>query len=103
MAETVAASSRAAQVGPERAAPPHKHCVVPAGGFSSDRTRCIACKPAFFLPVRVLSRLFWRLCGTRAESLPRPANCSYQLLAGLQILSEGKVFGATWRTSSASA
>jgi hypothetical protein len=37
---------------------PHVHCLVPAGGLSPDRTRWIACRPNFFLPVRVLSRLF---------------------------------------------
>jgi hypothetical protein len=37
---------------------PHVHCVVPAGGLSPHRTRWIACRPNFFLPVRVLSRLF---------------------------------------------
>ena len=40
---------------------PHVHCVVPGGGPSLDRTRWIACRPGFFLPVRVLSRLFRRL------------------------------------------
>ncbi|MGC5845226.1 IS91 family transposase [Mesorhizobium abyssinicae] len=40
---------------------PHLHCVVPGGGFSPDGTRWIACRPGFFLPVRVLSRLFRRL------------------------------------------
>jgi hypothetical protein len=40
---------------------PHLHCVVPGGGLSSDGTRWIACRPGFFLPVRVLSRLFRRL------------------------------------------
>jgi hypothetical protein len=37
---------------------PHVHCVVPGGGLSSDGTRWIACRPGFFLPVRVLSRVF---------------------------------------------
>jgi hypothetical protein len=37
---------------------PHLHCVVPAGGLSLDRTRWIACRPRFLLPVRVLSALF---------------------------------------------
>jgi hypothetical protein len=37
---------------------PHLHCVVPGGGLSLDGTRWIACRPGFFLPVRVLSRLF---------------------------------------------
>lgn len=40
---------------------PHLHCVVPGGGLSPDGTRWVACKPRFFLPVRVLSRLFRRL------------------------------------------
>ena len=37
---------------------PHVHCVVPAGGLSPDHTRWIAARPGFFLPVRVLSRVF---------------------------------------------
>ena len=40
---------------------PHLHCVVPGGGPSPDGTRWVACRPGFFLPVRVLSRLFRRL------------------------------------------
>ena len=40
---------------------PHVHVVVPGGGVSPDGSRWIACKPGFFLPVRVLSRLFRRL------------------------------------------
>jgi hypothetical protein len=40
---------------------PHVHCVVPGGGLSADGTRWIPCRPGFFLPVRVLSRLFRRL------------------------------------------
>jgi len=37
---------------------PHVHCVVPAGGFSVDRTRWIKPRCAFFLPVGVLRRVF---------------------------------------------
>ena len=40
---------------------PHLHCVVTGGGLSPDGGRWISCRPAFFLPVRVLSRLFRRL------------------------------------------
>ncbi len=40
---------------------PHLHCVVPGGGLSPDGKRWISCRPGFFLPVRVLSRLFRRL------------------------------------------
>jgi putative transposase len=37
---------------------PHVHCVVPGGGLSADGARWIACRRGFFLPVRVLSRVF---------------------------------------------
>jgi putative transposase/transposase-like zinc-binding protein len=37
---------------------PHVHCVVPGGGLSPDRTRWVGSRPNFFLPVRVLSRVF---------------------------------------------
>src|SRR5712692_594709 len=40
---------------------PHVHMIVPGGGLSDDGARWIACRPTFFLPVRVLSRLFRRL------------------------------------------
>ncbi len=40
---------------------PHVHCVVTGGGLSRGSTRWIACRPGFFLPVRILSRLFRRL------------------------------------------
>jgi hypothetical protein len=39
---------------------PHVHGIVPGGGLSTDGERWVACKPGFFLPVRVLSRLFRR-------------------------------------------
>ena len=40
---------------------PHVHWIVPGGGISPDGERWIACRPRFFLHVRVLSRLFRRL------------------------------------------
>jgi len=40
---------------------PHLHCVVPGGGLSLDGQRWVGCRTGFFLPVRVLSRLFRRL------------------------------------------
>jgi hypothetical protein len=40
---------------------PHVHMIVPGGGVSLDGERWVACRPSFFLPVRVLSRLFRRL------------------------------------------
>ena len=40
---------------------PHVHMIVPGGGISRDGSRWIAKRPDFFLPVRVLSKLFRRL------------------------------------------
>ena len=40
---------------------PHLHCIVPGGGFDPQHQRWISCRPGFFLPVRVLSRLYRRL------------------------------------------
>ena len=40
---------------------PHVHMIVPGGGVSLDGKRWVSCRPGFFLPVRVLSRLFRRL------------------------------------------
>ena len=40
---------------------PHVHMIVPGGGISLDGSRWVSCRPRFFLPVRVLSRLFRRL------------------------------------------
>jgi hypothetical protein len=37
---------------------PHMHCIVTGGGLSADGKRWIPCKREFFLPVKVLSRLF---------------------------------------------
>ena len=40
---------------------PHLHCVVTGGGLATDGSQWICCRDGFFLPVRVLSRLFRRL------------------------------------------
>jgi Putative transposase len=40
---------------------PHLHIIVPGGGISLDGTRWVPCRPSYFLPGRVLSRLFRRL------------------------------------------
>jgi hypothetical protein len=37
---------------------PHVHCVIPAGGLSADHTRWIQPRYPFFLPIKVLSRVF---------------------------------------------
>ena len=40
---------------------PHVHCIVPGGGLAPDGKTWMACRAGFFLPVRVLSRLYRRL------------------------------------------
>ena len=40
---------------------PHVHMIVPGGGIARDGSKWVACKPGFFVPVRVLSKLFRRL------------------------------------------
>jgi hypothetical protein len=37
---------------------PHVHCVVPGGGLAPAGDRWVACRPGFFLPVKVLSPVF---------------------------------------------
>jgi hypothetical protein len=48
---------------------PHVHCIVPGGGISPDGRCWARCRPGFFLPVRVLSRLFRRLFLQGLEAL----------------------------------
>ena len=40
---------------------PHVHVIVPGGGLAPDGKTWIACRPGFFLPVKVLQRLYRRL------------------------------------------
>ena len=49
---------------------PHVHCVVPGGALSRDGGRWVACRPNFFLPVHVLSRLHRRLFLERLQAAP---------------------------------
>jgi hypothetical protein len=63
---------------------PHVHMIVPGGGLSPDGQRWIACRPGFFLPVRVLSRLFRRLFIEGLLALHRAGNLAFfGELAGL--------------------
>jgi hypothetical protein len=47
---------------------PHIHCLVPGGVLAADGSRWISCKPGFFLPVHVLSKLFRRLFIERLQA-----------------------------------
>ena len=56
---------------------PHAHGIVPGGGISQDRERWIACRRGFFLPVRVLSRLFRRRFIEELEMLHRAGQLKF--------------------------
>jgi hypothetical protein len=69
---------------------PHVHCVIPAGGLSPDHTRWIHPRYPFFLPVRVLSRVFR---GKFVAGLKRQFQMGQLTLAGsLQPLQHEKAF-----------
>ena len=71
---------------------PHVHCIVPGGGISPDGERWIRCRPSFFLPVRVLSRLFRRLFLDGLEALH--AAGELQFFTDLAGLKEASTFSA---------
>jgi hypothetical protein len=56
---------------------PHVHMIVPGGGISMDGTQWISCKPGFFLPVRVLSRLFRRLFASKLQAAHQAGRLSF--------------------------
>jgi hypothetical protein len=57
---------------------PHVHCLVPGGGLSRDGARWIACRPGFFLPVRVLGRVFRGKFLAGLEALGRAERLAFQ-------------------------
>ena len=72
---------------------PHVHGIVAGGGLSPDGERWVACKPGFFLPVRVLSRLFRRRF---LEELARAHRAGQlQFFGEYAALSEARAF-ANW-------
>ena len=56
---------------------PHVHGIVPGGGISPDGERWVACRRGFFLPVRVLSRLFRRRFVEELEKLHRAGQLQF--------------------------
>jgi len=71
---------------------PHLHCVVPGGGLSPKQDRWISCRNGFFLPVRVLSRLFRRLF---LEALEKAfAQGELQFLGEIEDLADAHRFAA---------
>ena len=71
---------------------PHVHVIVPGGGLSPDGSHWIACKPGFFLPVRVLSRLFRRLFLKGLEALHADGRLTF--LGDLAPLADRQAFDA---------
>jgi hypothetical protein len=56
---------------------PHVHGIVPGGGLAPDADRWVPCKPGFFLPVRVLSRLFRRRFLEELQNLHRDGQLKF--------------------------
>ncbi len=73
---------------------PHLHCVIPGGGLGPDGSRWISSRPRFFLPVRVLSRVF------RGKFLQALRDAFAQ--GKLRGLADAKAFEALIRASLAS-
>ena len=71
---------------------PHVHVIGPGGGLAPDGSRWIACKPGFFLPVRVLSRLFRRLFLEGLAALHATGRLTF--LGDLALLADKRAFDA---------
>jgi len=75
---------------------PHIHCVIPGGGISPDKTQWIHAKDAFFLPVKVLSKIFR---GKFVAGLRRVyGNKRLTCVGSIQYLKDEKGFSAFLRT-----
>jgi hypothetical protein len=75
---------------------PHIHCVIPGGGISPDKTQWIHAKDAFFLPVKVLSKVFRGkfVAGLRRAHRKQRLTC----VGSIQYLKDEKRFSAFLRT-----
>jgi len=70
---------------------PHVHCVVPGGGLSPGGTRWVSCRPGFFLPVRVLGRMFRGKFLHSVAAAHREGRLRFQ--GGLSHLRDARAFG----------
>jgi hypothetical protein len=71
---------------------PHVHMIVPGGGLSLDGERWVTCRPGFFLPVRVLSRLFRRLFLEKLLAVHKAGHLKF--FGGHVALADTKAFAA---------
>jgi hypothetical protein len=69
---------------------PHVHMIVPGGGIALDGERWISSRPAFLLPVRVLSKLFRRLFLTKLIALHDAGKLAF--FGGLAPLADRRAF-----------
>jgi hypothetical protein len=74
---------------------PHIHCVIPAGGLSLEHTRWVKSRDHFFLPIKVLSRVFR---GKFVAALQRAFREGHLRFSGnLTLLAQPKMFAAWLR------
>ena len=73
---------------------PHIHCLVPGGALSADG-RWLACRPRFFLPIHVLSRLFRRLFLERLQTAHAAGRLHF--FGGIGGLSDANAFAEALR------
>jgi hypothetical protein len=71
---------------------PHVYCIVPGGGLSPDGARWISCRRGFFLPERVMSRLFRRLFLTKLVAAHQSSKLRFS--GDLAGLASGDAFAA---------
>src|SRR5262249_41491061 len=71
---------------------PHVHMLVPGGGIALAGTRWVACRPGFFLPVRVLPRLFRRLFLKALTAVHKAGRLSF--FGNLAPLADARAFTA---------
>ena len=74
---------------------PHVHCIVPGGGFSVDGSQWVACRRGFFLPVKVLSRLFRRLFVEKLRHAHTTGTLTF--FGQLQGLADSQVFDGWYK------
>jgi len=74
---------------------PHVHCVIPAGGLSLEHTRWVKSRDHFFLPIKVLSRVFRGKFVAALQCAFREGHLRFS--GNLTLLAQPKIFAAWLR------
>jgi hypothetical protein len=74
---------------------PHVHCVIPAGGLAPDGSRWIHARDGFFLPIRVLSKVFRGKFAAALKNLFRRKKLQFH--GSLKMLAEPRTFAKSMR------